>query len=214
MLDTPDDRPGNEPKFVMEFNPGNGANGAFKITDGSDLCNHSDHRRDYYSFVFQSGYLLDNFTVLDNVIMPLRLKKQATAETKEYARKILRNLGIKDFQFESLPRHLSGGERQRVAVARALAHRPRVLFADEPTASLDPFNADIVMDSLRDWQRNSNGDARNLLVLVTHDIAHAMKHCNWISVFRFGKLVYDEMVFDDERRKKTQLADVRKLLEV
>lgn len=116
-------------------------------------------RLSQFGFVFQQPYLLGYVTALENVLAVGRPNDAAFAER---AREILLSLGLGD-RLGRYPHELSGGERQRVCVARALALRPRVVFADEPTASLDHTNGRIVVDLL-DRHRGEGA-----LVMVTHD---------------------------------------------
>ncbi|MEV7243884.1 ABC transporter ATP-binding protein [Streptomyces sp. NPDC093248] len=130
----------------------------------------SSLRRERFGFVFQYGELLPELTVEENTALPLRLagkrKKAALAE----AGRVLERLGLGELR-ERRPAQVSGGQSQRVAVARALVHRPAVVFADEPTGSLDSANADAVLREFLDLAR-SQGTA---VVLVTHDPAVAAR---------------------------------------
>ncbi|MFJ8030014.1 ABC transporter ATP-binding protein [Streptomyces sp. NPDC096032] len=125
-------------------------------------------RRERFGFVFQCGELLPELTVEENAALPLRLagrsKKHALAE----AGRVLDRLGLGELR-ERRPSQVSGGQSQRVAVARALVHRPAVVFADEPTGSLDSANAAAVLREFLDLAR-SQGTA---VILVTHDPAVA-----------------------------------------
>ncbi|WP_234438312.1 ABC transporter ATP-binding protein [Streptomyces sp. 303MFCol5.2] len=121
-------------------------------------------RRERFGFVFQYGELLPELTVEENAALPLRLAGQRKAEALAAAGEILGRLGLADLR-ERRPSQVSGGQSQRVAVARALVHRPAVVFADEPTGSLDSSNAKAVLDEFLSLAR-SQGTA---VVLVTHD---------------------------------------------
>ncbi|MBB5233319.1 ABC transporter ATP-binding protein [Deinococcus budaensis] len=118
--------------------------------------------------VFQHHYLLEDLSVLQNVLVPALLTRQ---DGQERARALLRRVGLAGRE-SSLPGVLSGGERQRVAVARALATRPAVILADEPTGSLDRANAEVIATLLLDLAREDGAG----VLLVTHDerlAAHA-----------------------------------------
>jgi putative ABC transport system ATP-binding protein len=113
-------------------------------------------------FVFQSFQLLPQMTALENVMLPLELAGERRAD--ERARALLQRVGLGD-RLGHYPRTLSGGEQQRVAIARAFASRPRLLFADEPTGSLDAATGERVIELLFELNR----EAGATLVLVTHD---------------------------------------------
>ncbi|HRO58170.1 MAG TPA: ATP-binding cassette domain-containing protein [Burkholderiaceae bacterium] len=113
-------------------------------------------------FVFQSFQLLPQMTALENVMLPLELAGEKRAA--ERARTLLGRVGLGD-RLDHYPRTLSGGEQQRVAIARAFAPSPRLLFADEPTGSLDAATGERVIDLLFELNR----EAGATLVLVTHD---------------------------------------------
>ena len=113
-------------------------------------------------FVFQSFQLLPALTALENVMLPLELSGVADAESR--ARRVLGEVGLAE-RLGHYPRQLSGGEQQRVAVARAFATEPKLLFADEPTGNLDSATGSQVIDLLFGMNR----DHGTTLVLVTHD---------------------------------------------
>ncbi|MET7654010.1 ABC transporter ATP-binding protein [Streptomyces sp. NPDC005486] len=126
--------------------------------------NLSALRRERFGFVFQYGELLPELTVEENTALPLRLAGQRKAEALTAAGEVLGRLGLADLR-QRRPSQVSGGQGQRVAVARALVHRPAVVFADEPTGSLDSANATAVLEEFLSLAR-SQGTA---VVLVTHD---------------------------------------------
>ena len=125
-------------------------------------------RREQVGFVFQNFQLLGNLTALDNVALPLELRGQRDA--RERARRMLEQVGLAERARHYLPT-LSGGEQQRVALARAFVGQPRVLFADEPTGSLDRASAQAVLELMFDLNRA----AGTTLVVVTHDEALAAR---------------------------------------
>ncbi|WP_308114301.1 ABC transporter ATP-binding protein [Streptomyces brasiliscabiei] len=124
----------------------------------------SELRRERFGFVFQYGELLPELTVEENTALPLRLAGQRKKQALAAAGEVLERLGLGDLR-ERRPSQVSGGQSQRVAVARALVHRPAVVFADEPTGSLDSSNATAVLDEFLAIAR-SQGTA---VVMVTHD---------------------------------------------
>ena len=120
-------------------------------------------RRQRFGFVFQQHLLINYLTSLENVMVGAIKRNH---EVVAYAQELLRRVGLGD-KLRQRPYQLSIGERQRVAVARALVHRPAIVFADEPTASLDQATGREVIDLLVDYRRRSGGS----VVVVTHDPA-------------------------------------------
>ncbi|MFI1070414.1 ABC transporter ATP-binding protein [Streptomyces puniciscabiei] len=121
-------------------------------------------RRERFGFVFQYGELLPELTIEENTALPLRLAGQRKAPALAAAVEVLGRLGLADLRHRR-PSQVSGGQNQRVAVARALVHQPAIVFADEPTGSLDSANATAVLEEFLSLAR-SQGTA---VVLVTHD---------------------------------------------
>lgn len=129
----------------------------------------ADLRLTHLGFVFQSHFLLPEFTATENVMLPMqRLGRLAQAEIEIRANELLSDLGLHD-QMQKLPRQLSGGQSQRVAIARALANDPHIILADEPTGNLDTKSSGIVQDILRSLARKQH----RAVVAVTHDRAFA-----------------------------------------
>ncbi len=124
------------------------------------------------SFIFQSFYLLDNLTALENVMLPLEL--HYLPNPKQIAITYLTQVGLAD-RLQHYPRQLSGGEQQRVAIARAFVTKPAIIFADEPTGNLDQETGDIVADQLF----NMNKSLNTTLVIITHEETLA-KRCDRI----------------------------------
>ncbi len=122
-------------------------------------------RRDTIGFVYQAHHLLPEFSALENVVMPQRIAGKRRAASQRDAIHILTHLGLGD-RLTHRPSQLSGGEQQRVAMARALANRPKILLADEPTGNLDMRTASGVFEALVDLVR-----AEGLAALVaTHNL--------------------------------------------
>ncbi len=135
------------------------------IYEGRDITSISQKeretlRRSEFGFIFQKHYLVPYMSALDNVLVAAVGKGK---EIEEKARDFLRELGLKDREFGKKPAKLSGGQCQRVAIARAMINNPKVIFADEPTASLDHENAFNVMKILKNYSKD------RLVLVVTHD---------------------------------------------
>jgi len=141
--------------------------------EGADLFSLDEDRRAELrgrsvGFVFQSFQLLASLTALENVMLPLELASDDKAEP--LAKAMLERVGLGE-RLHHYPKHLSGGEQQRVALARAFVVRPKLLFADEPTGSLDAESGAAVIDLLFEMNREYG----TTLVLVTHDEQLASK---------------------------------------
>lgn len=138
-------------------------------------------------FVFQFHFLLPEFTVLDNMMLPMRaLGRYSADEMRSRASDLLGSLGLGD-HMNKRPDQLSGGQRQRVAVARALANEPPVILADEPTGSLDSRASEQVFEVLRDLVEKHG----KTVVAVTHDLGLAERMDRHIELLD-GRIVGDE----------------------
>ncbi len=122
-------------------------------------------RSDEVGFIFQAHYLLDEFTCLENVLMPNTIRYgEATEEQRARAIRLLERVGLGD-QLYKLPEEMSGGQNQRCAIVRALANQPKIILADEPTGNLDSRSGNEVFEMMREMNRES-GVA---FVMITHD---------------------------------------------
>jgi lipoprotein-releasing system ATP-binding protein len=122
-------------------------------------------RAERIGFVFQFHHLLREFTALENVMMPQIIRGVGKRDARDRARHLLAQVGL-EHRVDHKPGQLSGGEQQRVAVARALANRPLLLLADEPTGNLDPHTSDRLHDLLFEVSREHS----SAMVLVTHNL--------------------------------------------
>ena len=141
-------------------------------------------RLDTIGYIFQSFHLIPTLTALENVAVPLELAGEPDALPR--ARALLGEVGLAD-RAEHYPVQLSGGEQQRVAVARAVARRPPVLLADEPTGNLDSATGKQIIELILGLNRTLG----STLVLVTHDPALAA-HADRLITLRDGRVVADE----------------------
>ena len=156
---------------------------------GSDVTALSEDalarfRLDTVGYIFQSFHLIPTLTALENVAVPLELAGEADALERAHA--LLGEVGLGD-RTERYPVQLSGGEQQRVAVARAVARRPPVLLADEPTGNLDSATGKQIIELILGLNRTLG----STLVLVTHDPALAA-HADRLITLRDGRVVADE----------------------
>lgn len=128
-------------------------------------------RNEYIGFVFQFHYLLSEYNVLRNVMLPgIKLAKYSMQEIEHHAMEHLRTLDMTD-QALKMPNQLSGGQKQRVAIARALINNPIIIMGDEPTGNLDKKNSDMVFDIFDNLVKERN----QALLIVTHDPEFAEK---------------------------------------
>ena len=164
------------------------APGAHLVIDGESFSSTSDRERtqarlNKIGFVYQFHHLLPEYTALGNVALPQRILGVSVKDSEDRARELLTALGLAD-RLNHLPAQLSGGEQQRVAVARALANRPKLLLADEPTGNLDPATSQHVFEALRAIIKAQGVGA----LIATHNLELA-GHMDRVVRLTDGKLV-------------------------
>ena len=159
------------------------------LLDGQDVGSMDKNqlaavRNRMLGFIFQQYNLLPKLNLLENVEVPLMYAGVPRAERRERARAVLEQVGLGD-KLKHKPQQLSGGQQQRVSIARALAGRPAVILADEPTGALDSHTSREVLGMLQDLHRQGN-----TVVLITHDNSIAVQAQRIIRL-EDGRVVYD-----------------------
>lgn len=144
----------------------------------------SKFRRDQLGFIFQDFNLLDNFTLKDNILLPLVLAQKSVDEMEERVYPLAEKLGIKPL-LEHYPYEVSGGQKQRVAVARALITNPELILADEPTGALDSKTSQSLMEML--LKINQEGQT---IFMVTHS-SRAASYSNRVLFIRDGQVYHE-----------------------
>lgn len=162
-------------------------NGSILI-DGTDVLalnerERTDFRLRTLGYVFQDYALVPDLSAQENVMMPLLMRGDDWQASKDRANLMLDEVGLVG-KYPNLPGELSGGEQQRVAVARALASEPKIIFADEPTANLDSVSGRQIIDLLTDLHRNHN----QTIVMVTHEAEYA-QNCDRILYIEDGQII-------------------------
>ena len=140
-------------------------------------------RNRHVGFVFQTFQLVPTLTAVENVMVPLELRGEATNTVRERAIELLKEVGLGE-RSHHYPTQLSGGEQQRVAVARAFINNPKILFADEPTGNLDSKTGSSVMDFLKRLHK----DKGKTIIMVTHD-AKLASHADRVAYLKDGMVV-------------------------
>ena len=157
----------------------------FKNKDVKNLSTEKKEniRKNYISMIFQGNNLLTDFTVLENVLMPLIIREEKTKLSLKKAEKILASFNLKS-RHDHYPDELSGGEQQRVAISRALISETDLILADEPTGNLDSENSQMIADILFKYIK----EEKSSLIMVTHDPKLANKAKRKIKI-KDGKIV-------------------------
>jgi lipoprotein-releasing system ATP-binding protein len=136
----------------------------FRITNDIDREQLVEIRKNMLSFIFQNHYLMPDFSVLENTIIPLMVKGVSKKEARKIALDTLEKVGIAN-RASALPAEISGGESQRAAVARALVGNPALILADEPTGNLDEANTNSFIELLRELKESEQLS----IIVVTHE---------------------------------------------
>lgn len=135
------------------------------------------------SMIFQGFNLLSNLNVLDNVLLPVKLRKGNRAESLKKARELLSFVGLSDFE-KSYIKNLSGGGKQRVAIARTLMTNPKIIFCDEPTSALDEKMSYEILKLLKDINERFG----TTIVMVSHDISVIKALCSRVAIIEKGQI--------------------------
>lgn len=166
-------------------------------------------RRSNCGFVFQQIYLMDSMSLMDNILSAGLLVNKNKSQVLEKARELLLNVSLEEKLWHKLPTQISGGEAQRVGIVRALINNPKILFADEPTGSLNSTTSKNVLDVFTKF--NKSGQS---IVMVTHDIKSALRgnrvlflHDGAIE----GELSLNKYSEDDKGRQDKMMAFLQKM---
>ncbi|MGN7165534.1 ABC transporter ATP-binding protein [Paenibacillus cellulositrophicus] len=154
----------------------------------------SSFRRNKLGFIFQDYNLLDTLTVKENILLPVSLGKRKFKDAEAEYQAIAGILGIRDLAGK-YPHEISGGQKQRTSAARALIHRPAMVFADEPTGALDSKSASALLETIADLNR----DRQVTIVMVTHDPV-ASSYCSRVVFLKDGR-IYSELYRGDKSRQ-------------
>jgi len=178
---------------------------------GEDISGYSEKesavfRRKHCGFLFQESHFFENMSVTDNILVAGLLLSKNKKELYKKTTQLLEELGITKEHWNKLPGQLSGGQRQRVCLVRSLINTPPLLFADEPTGSLDSKSSTEVLDLLT--KTHENGQT---IVMVTHDISSTLRG-NRILYLKDG-MILDECILGKYEKQENDSARQNKLLE-
>ena len=165
--------------------------GSIHVGD-EDVTRLHDHglikyRRDQVGFVFQNYSLVPNLSALENVMLPMEFTGMARAERKKRASELLDQVGLPNDKQQRKPGRLSGGEQQRVGIARALANRPSLILADEPTGNLDSKTGQNIISLLHDLSQSE----KTTIIAATHDLS-VEEQCDHIYRIRDGQFIQED----------------------
>lgn len=162
------------------------------IIDEVNVTNlaHDDRtqfRLDNLGYIFQDYALVPELTALENVMVPLMMMGKSDEEVLLIAKKSLERIGL-GHRENNLPSQMSGGEQQRVSIARAVAHSPKILFADEPTANLDNVSSESVMEVFKELHNMGQ-----TIIMVTHEPEYTV-HCDRVIYLSDGQIVDEKKI--------------------
>lgn len=189
-----------------------------RASDGRIMINENDVsrlkdkqlskvRRSHLGFIFQDYNLLDTLTVKENILLPISLMKMTKKDAEKEFYDIATSLKINELAHK-YPSEISGGQKQRTSAARALIHKPSIVFADEPTGALDSKSATSLLENLNDIN-----EARNVtIVMVTHDPV-AASYCKRVVFLKDGR-IFSELYLGDKTREAffKEIMDVQAVL--
>lgn len=173
-----------------------------EFIDGQDIDELDDkarivYRRNNFGFIFQDYALLPTLTAKENVVLPLLMQGIDNITAAKKAEEALERVALGD-RIDNLPNQLSGGQQQRVSIARSIVHKPKILFADEPTANLDSESSKTILDTFL----RLNKDENLTIVMVTHEKDFAKLADRDIELFD-GKIISDTIQKHAARRKRS-----------
>ena len=177
--------------------------------DGEDIRYWKKKRIEKYhnreiGIIFQHYHLLEEHTVLYNVMLPALIRGEKESVAKHRAIELLKEINFKESLFKSKCQNLSGGEKERVAIARALMNNPSIILADEPTGALDSVNSIAVMEILKKISET------RLVVLVSHNLSLTYEYADKIFYLKDGRLEREETIRNIENNKETDIDRSRK----
>lgn len=161
---------------------------ANELIDNKSENERTQFRLKTLGYVFQDYALVPDLNAEENVMIPLVMRGMSWAQARTVSHEAIDAVGLPT-KYKNLPSELSGGEQQRIAVARAVAGKPKILFADEPTANLDSFSSQQVIDLIASLNR----DIGQTIVMVTHEREYALG-CNRIIHMEDGQIISEEIL--------------------
>lgn len=161
------------------------------IVNGTDIMTLTERERTSFrlntlGYIFQNYALVPDLSATENVMLPLLMRGLSWEEAKQIAQGVIDSVGMEG-KYNNLPAELSGGEQQRISIARSMAGKPEILFADEPTANLDSVSGQQVIDLMTNFNRTN----QQTIVMVTHEREYATG-CDRIIHMEDGRIIEEE----------------------